>query len=236
MNKVINVPQHVVIIPDGNRRWAKSKGLAPWVGHEEGAKNLKVILKAARKLGVKYITFWGSSLDNLIKRPFLEKKALLDIYSRYFQEMLTSREITENKIKIRVLGRWQEQFPTPLIKIIKNCIENTKKYNRFNLTLLLAYNGDDEMLYAIKNILNKKINPKKLNATTLKNNLMSHEIPPVDLLLRTGGEPHLSNGLLMWDTRNAQLYFTPTLWPDFSSVEFRKAIREYGRTERRLGK
>lgn len=236
MKKILNVPKHVVIIPDGNRRWAKKKGFAPWVGHEEGAKNFKVILKAARKLGIKYITFWGSSIDNLTKRPLREKQALIKIYYTYFQEMLTSKEIIENKIRVRVLGRWREQFPAPLIRIIQNCLANTKKYNRFNLTLLLAYNGDDEMIYAIQNILSKEISPKKINATVLKNNLMSHELPGVDLLIRTGGEPHLSNGLMMWDTRNAQLYFTKTFWPDFSAAEFKKAILEYGKTERRMGK
>ncbi|MFH1183061.1 MAG: polyprenyl diphosphate synthase [Candidatus Moraniibacteriota bacterium] len=236
MNKIINIPAHLVIIPDGNRRWAKKKKLAPWAGHEEGAKNFKVILKTARKLGIKHVTFWGSSLDNLTKRPLLEKKVLLEIYFKYFQEMLASREITENKIRVRVLGRWREQFPAPLVRIIDNCLEKTKKYNRFNLTLLLAYNGDDEMLFAIKNILRKYANSGKFNARMLKDNLMSRELPPVDLMLRTGGEPHLSNGLLMWDTRNAQLYFTKTFWPDFSPAEFRKAIRQFGKTERRLGK
>ena len=228
--------KHLVIIPDGNRRWAKKRRLAPWIGHEEGAKKFKAILKTTQKLGIKYITFWGSSLDNLKKRPLLEKKALLEIYYRYFREILASPEIAENRIRLRVLGRWKEQFPAPLVRIVQSCLKKTEKYHRFNLTLLLAYNGDDEMIEAIKNILKKKVSPKKFSGALLKNNLMAHELPAVDLMVRTGGEPHLSNGLLMWDTRNAQLYFTKTLWPDFTSAEFRKAVRQFGRTERRMGK
>lgn len=231
-----SIPKHLVIIPDGNRRWAKKKQLPPWRGHEEGAKKFKVILKAARQLGVKYVTFWGSSLDNFKKRPLLEKKALIEIYYKYFREILASPEISKNKIRVRVLGRWKEQFPAPLVKIIQNCLKKTGKFNRFNLTLLLAYNGDDEIMYAIKNILKKKISPERFSDTTLKNNLMTHELPAVDIMVRTGGEPHLSNGLLMWDTRNAQLYFTKTLWPDFTAAEFRKAVRQFGQTERRMGR
>jgi len=236
MSKLANIPKHIVIIPDGNRRWAKERGLAPWVGHEEGAKVFKKILRIAQKLGIKYITFWGSSIDNLTKRPLAEKKALIKIYYKYFREILGSREILENKVRVRVLGKWQEQFPTPLVKIIDNCLKLTKNFSRFNLTLLLAYNGDDEMLGAIQEILKNKIDPKKVSQQVLKNHLMTKELPPVDLLIRTGGEPHLSAGLMMWDLRNAQLYFTKTKWPDFSAAELQKAIRDYGSSERRFGK
>ena len=230
------IPQHVVIIPDGNRRWARRRGLAPWLGHDAGAKRFKTILEEAQKIAIKYVTFWGSSLDNLTKRPLTEKKALLKIYYQYFKEMLTSREIVENEIRIRVIGRWREQFPTPLKRVIEKCLRQTQKYHRFNLTLLLAYNGDDEMLGAVKNMLQKKVNPQKVTGKLLKDNLMTRELPAVDLMVRTGCEPHLSAGLLMWDIANAQLYFTKTLWPDFSPLEFRKAVLNFSKTERRMGK
>jgi len=232
----MKIPQHIVIIPDANRRWAKEKRLDPWKGHEAGAKNLKRILKTARELGVKYISFWGSSLDNLKKRPVKECKELLNIYKRYFAEMLDSKEITENKIKIRVLGKWKEQFPSNLTSLINKCIDKTKDFGRYNLTLFLAYSGDDEMIEAMKSIVKKGIEENKITPKLIKDNLMTAETPPVDLLIRTGGEPHLSAGFMMWDMANAQLHFSNTKWPDFSPDDLKKAVKEYSDRSRRFGK
>jgi len=231
-----NLPKHVVIIPDANRRWAKEKGLEPWMGHEEGAKNLKRILETARKMGIKYISFWGSSIDNLKKRPVRECKELIRIYMKYFSEMQNSKEVKENKIRIRVLGKWREQFPASLCRVIDKCIDMTKNFKNHNLTLFLAYSGDDEMLEAVKSIVQEKVRNVKIGADVLKNHLMTKDLPAVDLLIRTGGEPHLSAGFMMWDMANAQLHFTPTKWPDFSPKDFQKAIEEYGSKDRRFGK
>ncbi len=231
----INLPLHVTIIPDANRRWAKERGLAPWKGHEAGAENLKNILKVVKKLGIKHVSFWGSSLDNLIKRPLLEKRELLRIYKQYFEELIESEEVKESRIKIRVIGKWREQFPKSLIKVINRCLEQTKNYNGYNLTFLLAYSGDDEMLSAIQKMIADKINPQKVNGELLKSYLATKDLPPVDLLIRTGGEPHMSAGFMMWDIANSELYFTKTKWPDFSQEEFKKAIKEYSKRGRRFG-
>src|SRR4030042_3316816 len=102
MSKLKNIPTHVAIIPDGNRRWARKKGLKPWEGHEAGAKNLEKVLKANLDLGVKYVTFWGSSLDNLQKRPWREKKALLDIYRRNFARLMDDKDIHKKEVQINV--------------------------------------------------------------------------------------------------------------------------------------
>ena len=100
-NQLANLPQHIAIIPDGNRRWAKAKGLEPWDGHEEGAKNTEKLVRFASEKGIKCITFWGSSIDNLTKRPLREKRALLDIYERYFKKLIGGKEIHENDIERR---------------------------------------------------------------------------------------------------------------------------------------
>jgi len=230
------LPNHVAIIPDANRRWAKEKGLAPWVGHEEGAKNFKKILEEARILGIKYISFWGSSLDNFKKRPLTEKAALLKIYSKYFREIMESQEIIKNKIRVRVIGKWREQFPSHLVKIIDKCLSITKNFDCHHLTLLLAYSGDDEILASVKKIIRDKTKEEEINEDFFKKHLMTSELPPVDLLIRTGGEPHLSAGFMMWDMANAQLYFSNTKWPDFSKKEFREAIEDYSQRGRRFGK
>jgi undecaprenyl diphosphate synthase len=231
-----NIPNHVAIIPDGNRRWAKKRGMKPWVGHEHGAKNTEILIRKAFKMGVKCVSFWGSSLENLKKRPFQEKEALLGIYEKYFSSLIDSEEIHDNKVRINFIGKWEEQFPSKLKSILHKCIQCTKDYKENVLNFFLAYNGDDEMIEAIKSIIKKHKPGQRIDAKTVKENLMTSNLPAVDLLVRTGGEPHLSAGFMMWDISNAQMYFSQILFPEFNEIEFEKAIQEYGKRERRLGK
>lgn len=230
------IPNHVAVIPDGNRRWAKQKGMHPWIGHEYGAKNTEKIVRRAFKLGIKCLSFWGSSLENLKKRPFQEKKALLGIYERYFKQLMDSEDIHQNKVRINFIGKWEEQFPNKLKEVIYECIRKTKDYKNYFLNFFLAYNGDDEMIEAVKNIVKNYKKGQKITKEVIKENLMTQKIPPVDFLVRTGGEPHLSAGFMMWDIANSQMFFSEILYPDFKDEEFEKAVKEYEKRERRLGK
>jgi undecaprenyl diphosphate synthase len=232
----IRIPNHVAVIPDGNRRWAKARGMKPWEGHEFGAKNTEKIIRRAFKIGIKCLSFWGSSLENLKKRPFQEKRALLGIYERYFKQLLDSKEIHENEVKMNFIGKWEEQFPERLKKVIKECLQKTKNYKKCFLNFFLAYNGDDEMLEAVKSIAKKHKLGAKITGDTIKENLMTRDLPPVDFLVRTGGEPHLSAGFMMWDIANSQMCFSQELYPDFNEEKFEKAIGEYDKRERRMGK
>lgn len=235
----MSIPLHVAIIPDANRRWARKRGLEPWEGHEEGAKNLEKILEAAHECGVRYLSFWGSSEDNLRKRPLLETKALLDIYCRYFKKLITSKRVHDNQIQIKVLGDWERQFPSSLKKIIYDVIEKTKNYNKFFVTFFLAYSGDKEMMDAVEAIARDYQSGaiKKVTEGDIKNHLITKDLPSVDLLIRTGStdDPHLSNGFMMWETRNSQLFFSEKEWPDFDKEEFKCAISNYGERVRRYG-
>jgi len=233
----MNLPTHIVLIPDGNRRWAKKRGLAPFLGHRQGAKTTKEIFKAALDLKIPYLTFWGSSIDNIAKRPAAEVKFLLKIFEQMFKKLAKNREVRKNGVKINVLGRWREMFPANVKKAIQEAIEKTKDYKNHQLTFLIAYSGIDEMTSAIQKISNLKsqISNLKIDEELIKNNLWTKDLPPVDLVIRTGGEPHWSAGLMMWDVADAQLYFTETLYPDFSVEEFKKAIEQYSKTERRMG-
>src|SRR3989344_8339937 len=221
-----NLPKHIVVIPDGNRRWARSRGLMAFLGHEEGAKRLEEILEAALDLKIPYFTFWGTSLDNVTKRSKEEVVFLFKLFERYFNKLLSNKKIEENKIKVSVLGRWREHFPEKLKDIIGRILEKTGDYDGYHLTFLMAYSGKDEMAEAINRITDSRFKNKDLRVDekTIKENLWTRELPPVDLVIRTGGEPHWSAGLMMWDVSDAQLYFTETLWPDFSSGEFRGAL------------
>lgn len=230
------LPIHVAIIPDGNRRWALEQKVDPWEGHEAGAKNTEEIIKKASDLGIKQLSIWGSSINNLEKRPINEKRALLDIYERYFSKLINGEDIHKNETRISVIGRWEEYFPESLKKIFKEGIEKTKNYKKRFINIFLAYNGDDDMLEAVKKIAKKYDSADKVTAETIKENLMTKDLPPVDLLIRTGGDPHLSVGFMMWDIANAQLYFSKKFYPDFNGDEFEKAIREYQNRKRRMGK
>ncbi len=242
MSKIENKKSfHVAIIPDGNRRWAKGKGMKPWEGHKAGADIIEEITKEALDLGIKCLSFWGSSADNLKKRPLEEKKALLEIYETYFERLISNEEIYKKETRINIFGLWEEQFPERLKKILKEGVNKTKNHTKHFLNFLLAYNGDDDILHAVKRISQKVRNSQEgveITKEMIKENLITNEIPDVDLIIRTGvnGDPHNSAGFLMWQTQNSQYHFSEKLFPDFKVEEFRKAIQQYVLRKKRLGK
>ncbi len=227
---------HVVIIPDGNRRWAKRKGLRSWDGHEAGAKIMEELIRVAFDKGIDCLSIWGSSVDNLLKRPVREKIALLKIYETYFQKLLQEKDIYENEVRVNIIGRWEEQFPQSLKKLLQRVIDKTKHYKKNMLNFMLAYGGTDDMLQAFEKVNNKYKAGKTITAKIVKENLMTALLPPVDFMIRTGGEPHNSNGFLMWDSANAQLKFSSELFPDFNGKKLIEALDEYAQRKRRFGK
>ncbi len=229
------LPNHVVIIPDGNRRWARERGLDPWKGHEAGAENTERLIREARRLGIREISFWGSSIENLTKRPLAESKALLRIYETYFSRLAESEEVHADQARIRCIGHWEEQFPDSLKKVLSRCIESTKGYDRYFLNFFLAYSGNDEMRLAFEKVSRELPPGERVTDELIKKHLMTHELPPVDYLIRTGGEPHLSAGFMMWDIANSQLFFSEKLYPDFGPEAFSEAIAEYQERGRRFG-
>lgn len=230
------LPRHVAIIPDGNRRWAKAHGLEGWEGHEEGAKRIEEIVREAREIGVSEISFWGSSLENLTKRPMKERQELLRIYATYFEKLMNEESLHTDAVRVRCIGRWEDQFPDRLKDILHRGIEATKHYDRHFLNFFLAYSGDDDMLQAVKRIAGEGLAPGMVTSQVLKKHLMTAELPDVDLLIRTGNDPHLSAGFMMWETRDAQLSFPTLHFPDYGPEAFRASLAEYAERERRFGK
>jgi undecaprenyl diphosphate synthase len=235
--KIKNMVSHLALIPDGNRRWAKKRGLPPWRGHLAGAKNFERILKKVLEMKIPYFTFWGMSADNVLKRPKEEVKRLFSIFRIYFDKILKAK--AKEKVKVNVFGRWEEILPSDLRAKIEEIVEKTKKNEGPVFTLLLAYNGTDEMLAAIKKItqlVNKKNVP--VDEKLLLKSLWTGSLPPVDLVIRTGcqGDPHNSAGFMMWQTAYSQFYFTKTLFPDFSPQELEGAIEDYLKREKKFGR
>jgi undecaprenyl diphosphate synthase len=235
-----NLPNHVVIIPDGNRRWAKERGLAPWRGHLAGAKKAEEQAKVALDLGIKCFSWWGGSFDNLTKRPKTEVNVLFKIYERYFRQLINNKEIHQNQVKVSIIGRWAEILPKKGVEAAKELIKVTKNYNQYLLNFFIAYDGTHEMLEAIKGILKEGRQNKNLKVTPelLRKHLWSGHLPPVDFLIRTGSryDPHNSAGFMMWHCAYSQLYFTKEYYPDFGREEFIKAIEDFQKRERRLGR
>jgi len=227
--------KHLVIIPDGNRRWAKKKALDGKIGHEKGAERFEKLYEKIAEMKIPYFSFWGASYDNLTKRSKTEIKNLLKLIHKEFERLASDDRVMESKIKINVIGRWKEIFPDDTKKLINECIDKTKNNDKLFLTFLLAYNGTDEMIHAINQIKEKNL---KVTEENIKNNLWTKNLPKVDFVIRTGvnEDPHNSAGFMMWDTTYSQLYFTKTLFPDFNESELEKAINNFELRERRHGK
>jgi len=231
-------PLHVAVIIDGNRRWAKARGKLPWDGHIEGAKRVEEVSKLAPDLGIKYITFWGGSYNNLTKRSrqeirFLDEK----MYRVWAQKALEDEDIKKNGVRIRFLGEWPNLLSAETQRLMRAVEKATKSHSKHHLTYLIGYNGDREMLSAIQSILKDK--PKKIAGDTIKSHLWTKDLPPVDLVIRTGEDPrnpHISTGFMMWDIKDALLHFSPKMWPAFTKADFRKVIKGFSQRERRFGK
>jgi undecaprenyl diphosphate synthase len=231
------IPRHVAIIPDGNRRWARAKDLTAFDGHQRGVQAFESIAHHAAERGVDHLSLWGLSVDNLTKRSPREVSGLLRIFREEFTQLAQSRKVHEQETSISVFGAWQEKFPLPVKRAIESAVAATRSYTKHHLNFFLAYNGTDEMVNAVRAIAERAQREPDLKVTSqlVKQHLLTRDLPSVDLLIRTGGEPHLSAGFMMWEVADAQLYFTPALWPDFSEQLFDEALAEFSARERRFG-
>lgn len=220
-----NIPIHVALIPDGNRRWAKERKLPSFIGHQKGSEVLEEIISKSLELKIPYFTFWGSSLDNITKRSKMEVNYLFKIFENQFNKIADEKTIHDKKVRIEVIGQWREYFPEKTKKAIEKAIENTKNYNNFVLTFLMAYNGTEEMIDCIKNIKGEVSKEK------IKENLWTKNLPEVDFIIRTGckDDPHNSAGFMMWDSAYAQFYFTNKFFPDFEEKSFEESIKDYSK-------
>ena len=238
MNKSSGLPNHIAIILDGNRRWAKERGLLPWEGHARGAKRVEELSKHLVDLGIKYISFWGGSYNNLTKRSpreikFLDERA----YRPWAKRALEDKYIEKHGVRIRFIGEWPTLLSKETRLAIEAVQEKTKGYSKHHITYLIGYNGDREMLSAIRSIVKNR--PNKISEETIKSHLWTKDLPPVDLLIRTGEgtkTPHISAGFMMWDTKDAVLHFSPKPWPAFTKTDLNKIISYFSEVERRFGK
>jgi len=227
-----NIPNHVAIIMDGNRRWAKKRGLSATQGHEEGARNFDRIVKKGEELGIKHMTFYTLSTENWRKRTKKEVKGIFDLLLKIIKEK--KKEYEKQGIKLFILGNFQE-FPKKVSCALSEMLKIVLKHERMKVNLALNYGGRDEIIKAVKEIIKEGVPPEKVNEELIAKHLYTNGQPDPDLIIRTGGEIRLSN-FLLWQLSYSELYFTDILWPDFGPKEFEKAIAEYQKRQRRFGK
>lgn len=231
------IPTHVAIIPDGNRRWAKRQGRRAYYGHSRAVAAFERIALYSFDKGVKCLTIWGMSRDNMQRRSATEVMGLMKIFKNEFIRLAKSAEIHRREVKINVLGEWDKYFPREVRAAIDEARGATKAHQKGQLNFLLVYNGTDEMIRAIQAMVDERKGQEvKVTANMIKNNLLTRDLPPVDLVIRTGGEPHISNGFMMWDTADAELFFTDKYWPEFDNDDYQRALCDYAGRRRRRGK
>ena len=228
------MPKHIAIIMDGNRRWARKRGLDPKLGHKAGAKTLEKIVRYANKIGLAYITVYAFSTENW-KRTEDEVGALMLLLQNYLDEY-SRRADTEN-IKVKVLGDISA-LPEGMQKSIKNCMERTKENTGVTFNIALNYGGRDEILKAVKKIAQdikeNKIKINEITEETIANSLYTAGQPDPDLLIRTSGELRTSN-FLPWQIVYSEFVFTDKNWPDFEEKDLDEAIEIYQRRNRKFG-
>jgi len=229
------IPKHVAIIMDGNGRWASKRGLPRIAGHREGVKSLKRIVRLSNDLGIKYLTAYSFSNENW-ERPQTEVSALMQLF---FETISTELEdLNKNGVRIVLIGN-RKLIPQKVLKKFEEAEYITRNNDNVILNIAFSYGGRQEIIEAVKiacqDYKDNKINLEDINEKYFSNLLFTKDCPDPDLLIRTSGELRISN-FLLWQVAYCELYFTKTLWPDFSNAEFLKAIWNYQKRNRRFGR
>lgn len=229
------LPNHVAIIMDGNGRWAKKQGLLRAIGHENGTKSVRETVETSAELGIKNLTLYAFSTENW-NRPKLEVQTLMKLLVRSLNKEI--KTLQDNNIQLNAIGNLND-LPKKVHKELLEVIDKTKNNSRMTLTLALSYGAREELISAVKQISDKVknniISVENIDESIINKHLYTHNLPDVDLLIRTSGEQRISN-FLLWQIAYAELYFTDILWPDFKKNNLYEALIDYQNRERRFGK
>ncbi|MDD5475091.1 MAG: isoprenyl transferase [Syntrophales bacterium] len=228
------LPIHVAVIMDGNGRWAKKHALSRLTGHKKGADAVRRVVETAREMGIRYLTLYSFSIENW-SRPKREINALMRLLESYLKSEIDG--LNENGIRLETIGN-TNNLPDRVRKVLMETIQSTSRNSAMVLTLALSYGGRDEILETVKKAagrcLSGHLKPDDITKEIIADCLYTSGMPDPDLLIRTSGEYRISN-FLLWQLAYTELYFTDTLWPDFSREAFIEAILDYQKRERRFG-
>ena len=228
------IPVHVAIIMDGNGRWAQSRGLPRAAGHAQGAEAVRRTVKAAKALGIRYLTLYGFSLENW-KRPAKEVSDLMGLLRLYLRKEIA--ELHREGVRIRFIGDRILLAPD-IVSLIEMSEQKTKGNTQLDLIVALSYGSRQEITMAARQLAMDAaagdIDPERIDENAVNARLFTYDVPDPDLIVRTSGEKRISN-FLLWQAAYAELVFTDVFWPDFSHEELKNSIAEFGRRERRYG-
>ena len=220
------MPRHVAIIMDGNGRWAKKRMLPRAMGHKRGVETVRNIVRAAGELGLETLSLYAFSSENW-KRPEDEISDLMGLMRQFIKSDLD--EFAANDVRLKIIGSYKALAPD-IVDMLEESIARTSQNSRTTLAVALNYGAQDELVRAARAAAAQG----EINAARIEANLDTAGLPPLDLLIRTSGEQRLSN-FMLWQAAYAELWFTETLWPDFSKDELAAALNEFARRERRYG-
>jgi undecaprenyl diphosphate synthase len=233
--QIDKLPKHIAIIMDGNGRWAKKQGMMRVFGHENGTKSVNSTVETCARIGIENLTLYAFSTENW-NRPKAEVDTLMNLLVSSLHKEF--EKLNKNNIRLNAIGDL-ESLPKKVQKELSEAIEKTKNNTRMTLTIALSYGSRDEIINVVKNISKKVknniISIENIDETIINQHLYTHNLPDVDLLIRTSGEHRISN-FLLWQIAYAELYFTDVLWPDFNEQNLYEAIISYQNRERRFGK
>jgi undecaprenyl diphosphate synthase len=220
--------QHVAIIMDGNGRWAKAQNKDRTYGHQVGTKNVRNIAIKANDLNIQALTLYAFSTENWA-RPKKEVSFLMGLPQVFVNDYLD--ELIENNIKLTAIGNWQD-MPKGTVKVLEKAIKATKDNTGLVLNLAMNYGSKKEIVQAVNTLIQTKEGP--ICEEDIDSHLMTSNLPPVDLCIRTGGDKRLSN-FLLWQLAYSELAFVDVAWPDFDGELLEKLVNEYTKVERRFG-
>lgn len=231
-----NIPKHIVLFPDGNRRWAKAKGMDSLEGHRVGYEKVVQLMYWCQERGVKALTIFGFSTENW-NRTEREVSYLMRLLETGLMEQLkkyVEKKAEERGVRVRIIGQ-KERLPESLQKVIAKVEETTKDNDKFFVTLAVSYGGRWDIVQAAQKMLKEGIAPEEVTEELFSNYLSTAGLPEPDLVIRAGGEQRFSN-FLLWQSAYAELYFYQKYWPDFTEQDLDDALFEYQKRQRRFGK
>ncbi|MGZ8282872.1 MAG: isoprenyl transferase [Allosphingosinicella sp.] len=230
----VAIPRHVAIIMDGNGRWAKARGLPRAAGHRAGAEAARKAVRAAGEAGVECLTLYAFSSENW-RRPKTEISELTGLLRFYVQRELES--LHKEGIRLKILGD-HNAFEADVARLVDTAVARTAGNDRMTVAIALNYGARNELVQAMRRLGGEvaagSLRPEEIDEARIEAALDTHDLPPLDLLIRTSGEQRLSN-FLLWQAAYAELLFVDALWPDFDDETMRLALAEYARRERRYG-
>jgi undecaprenyl diphosphate synthase len=225
-----NLPQHIAIIPDGTRRWARKRGLPDIEGARAGAETVHRTVAYLVNTGLRYLTIWGFSTDNW-KRSKEQVRLLFEQAQTWIER--DAPWLNSQGVRLYHIGSI-DQLPTSLQQAISYCEELTRQNTGMTVMVAFDYSGRAEIIKAIRRIMKAAVSPEMVNDDLVSHYLYTEGVPDVDLIVRTGGELRLSN-FMIWQAAYSEYYFSPILWPDFDEIELKKALEAYSRRHRRFG-